>query len=142
MDFIRFKCVTQFWQQKVRGKTSVEESILQAQQKQTSATGSASIASSTAQAGDPYVLRCRLERSTLLAHSLALKVMLQRQAELEDQLFACQAGEPMAAILSRPSPLMGQAGWANRFKAENLRNSREVIDAMMTNIAKALGVGD
>jgi hypothetical protein len=73
---------------------------------------------------------------------LALKAMLQRQAELEDQLFACENGEPMAAILSRPSPLMGEAGWANRVKAEHLRNSREVIDAMMTNIAKALGVGD
>jgi hypothetical protein len=142
MDFIRFKCVTQFWQQKAKGKMSVEESILPVQQKQISGTGSASIASSTAQASDPYVLRCRLERSTLLAHSLALRKMLQRQAELEDQLFACQAGEPMAAILSRPSPLMGEPSWANRFKAENLRNSREVIDAMMTSIAKALGVDD
>jgi hypothetical protein len=73
---------------------------------------------------------------------LALKSMLQRQAELEDQLFACEAGELMAAILSRPSPLMGEPGWASRFKAENLRNSREVIDAMMTNIAKALRVDD
>jgi hypothetical protein len=81
-----------------------------------------------------------IERCHLMAHSLALKAMLQRQAELEDQLFACEAGESMAAILSRPSPMMGEAGWANRFKAENLRNSRDVIDAMMSNIAKALGV--
>ena len=82
------------------------------------------------------------ERSQLRAHSLALKAMLQRQVELEDQLFACQAGEPMAAILSRPSPRMGDPGWWSRFKAEDLRNSREVIDAMMTNITKALGVDD
>jgi len=68
--------------------------------------------------------------------------MLQRQAELEDQLFACENGEPVAAILSRPSPLMGEAGWASRFKAENLRNSRDVIDAMMVNIAKAWRVDD
>jgi hypothetical protein len=73
---------------------------------------------------------------------MALRKMLQRQAELEDQLFACQAGEPIAAILSRPSPLMGEAGWANRFKAENLRNSRDMIDAIMTSIAKALRVDD
>jgi hypothetical protein len=73
---------------------------------------------------------------------LTLKAMLKRQAELEDQLFACEAGEPMAAILSRPSPLMGEPDWANRFKAEVLQNSREVIDAMMTSIAKALGVDD
>jgi hypothetical protein len=83
-----------------------------------------------------------IERSQLRAHSLALRKMLQRQAELEDQLFACEAGEPMAAILSRPSPRMGELGWASRFKAENLRNSRDVIDAMMTNIAKALRVDD
>lgn len=83
-----------------------------------------------------------LERGRLRAHMIALKAMLQRQAELEDQLFACENGEPMAAILSRPSPLMGEAGWANRFKAENLRNSREVIDAMMTNLAKALRIDD
>jgi len=120
----------------------VEESILQVQQKQISDTGSESSVNNTATDSDPYVLRCRLERSTLLAHSLALRKMLQRQAELEDQLFACQAGEPMAAILSRPSPLMGEAGWANRFKAQNLQTSREVIDAMMTNIAEALGVDD
>ena len=120
----------------------MEESILRAQQKQISDTGSESSVNNTATDSDPYVLRCRLERSTLLAHSLALRKMLQRQAELEDQLFACENGEPMAAILSRPSPLMGEAGWANRFKAEVLRNSREVIDAMMTSIAKALRVDD
>jgi hypothetical protein len=82
------------------------------------------------------------ERSQLRAHSLALRKMLQRQAELEDQLFACQAGEPMAAILSRPSPMMGEPDWASRFKAEVLWNSREVIDAMMASIAKVLGVDD
>ena len=69
----------------------MDESILQAQQKQISDTGFAFIVSSTTPASDPYVLRCRLERSTLLAHSLALRKMLQRQAELEDQLFACEA---------------------------------------------------
>jgi hypothetical protein len=142
MDFIRFKCVTQFWQQKANGRTSVEESILPVQQKQISDTGSESSVNNTATDSDPYVLRCRLERSTLLAHSLALRKMLQRQAELEDQLFACEAGEPMAAILSRPSPLMGQAGWASRFRAENLQHSRDVIDAMMAHIAKALRVDD
>jgi len=142
MDFIRFKSVTQFWQQKVRGRASVEESTLQAQPEQTSATVSGSSAISTAPAADPYVLKCRLERGQLRAHMLALKAMLQRQSELEDQLFACEAGEPMAAILSRPSPLMGEAGWANRFKAENLQHSRDVIDAMMAHIAKALGVDD
>jgi len=82
------------------------------------------------------------ERSQLRTHMLALKAMLKRQAELEDQLFACEAGEPMAAILSRPSPMMGEAGWASRFRAENLQHSREVIDAMMVHIAKALGVDD
>jgi len=82
------------------------------------------------------------ERSQLRAHSLALRKMLQRQAELEDQLFACEAGEPITAILSRPSPRMGEAEWANRFKAEVLQNSREVIDAMMASIAKVLGVDD
>jgi hypothetical protein len=120
----------------------VEESTLQVQQKQISDTGSESSVNNTATDIDPYVLRCRLERSTLLAHSLALRKMLQRQAELEDQLFACEAGETIAAILSRPSPLMGEPGWASRFKAENLRNSRDVMDAMMTNIAKALRVDD
>ena len=142
MDFIRFRFVTQFWRRKVKGRRSVEESILRAQPEQTSATVSGSSAISTAPAADPYVLKCRLERGQLRAHMLALKSMLQRQAELEDQLFVCEAGEPMAAVLSRPSPLMGEPSWANRFKAENLRNSREVIDAMMTNIAKALRVDD
>jgi len=120
----------------------VEESTLQAQPEQTSATVSGSSAISTAPAADPYVLKCRLERGQLRAHMLALKAMLQRQAELEDQLFACENGEPMAAILSRSSPRMGDPGWWSRFKAEDLRNSREVIDAMMTSIAKALRVDD
>jgi hypothetical protein len=48
----------------------------------------------------------------------------------------------MAAILSRPSPLVGEPGWVNRFKAENLRNSRDVIEARMGVIAKVLGVDD
>ena len=120
----------------------MEESILRAQPEQTSATVSGLSESSTAPAADPYVLKCRLERGQLRAHMLTLKAMFKRQAELEDQLFACEAGEPMAAILSRPSPVMGEAGWASRFRAENLRNSRDVIDAMMTNIAKALRVND
>ena len=120
----------------------MEESILPVQQKQISDTGSESSVNNTATDSDPYVLRCRLERSTLLAHSLALRKMLQRQAELEDQLFACENGEPVAAILSRPSPRMGDPGWWSRFKAEDLRNSRDVIDAMMRNIAKALRVDD
>ena len=120
----------------------MEESILPASQKQTSGTASESSVNNTATDSDPYIFQCRMERSQLRAHSLALKAMLQRQAELEDQLFACENGEPMAAILSRPSPLVGEPGWVNRFKAENLRNSRDVIEAMMANIAKALGIDD
>ena len=120
----------------------MDESILPAQQKQISDTGSASIVSSTAPASDPYVLRCRLERSTLLAHSLALRKMLQRQAELEDQLFACEAGEPIAAVLSRPSPLMGEANWASRSKAEAIVFARRGIESRMEVIAKVLGVAE
>ena len=120
----------------------MEESILPASQKQTSGTASESSVNNTATDSDPYIFQCRMERSQLRAHSLALKAMLQRQAELEDQLFACENGEPMAAILSRPSPLVGEPGWVNRFKAENLRNSRDVIEARMGVIAKVLGVDD
>jgi hypothetical protein len=120
----------------------VSEYILPAQPEQTSATVYGLSESSTAPAAEPYVLKCRLERGQLRAHMLALKAMLQRQAEMEDQLFACEAGEPMVAILSRPSPRMGETGWANRFKAENLRNSHEVIDVMVANIAKTLRIDD
>ncbi len=117
----------------------MEESISRAQPEQTSVAASGSSASSTAQVDDPYVLKCRLERGQLRAHMIALKAMLQRQAELEDQLFACEAGEPMTAILSRPSPLMGEANWASRSKAEAIVFARRGIESRMEAIAKALG---
>jgi len=117
----------------------MDESISQVPQAQTSATVSGSSESSTAPAADPYVLKCRLERGQLRAHMIALKAMLQRQAELEDQLFACEAGEPIAAVLSRPSPLMGEANWASRSKAEAIVFARRGIESRMEAIAKALG---
>jgi hypothetical protein len=73
---------------------------------------------------------------------IALKAMLQRQAELEDQLFACEAGEPIAAVLSRPSPMIGEADWASRSKAEAIVWARRAIEARMGVIAKVLGVND
>jgi len=121
---------------------SVDESILRVQPEQTSATASGSSASSTAQVDDPYVLKCRLERGQLRAHMIALKAMLQRQAELEDQLFACEAGEPIAAVLSRPAPMMGEANWASRSKAEAIAFARRGIESRMEVIAKVLGVAD
>jgi len=83
-----------------------------------------------------------MERSQLRAHSLALKAMLQRQAELEDQLFACENGEPMAAILSRPLPMMGELVGASRSKAEAIAWARRAIEARMEVIAKALRIDD
>ena len=120
----------------------MDEFTSQVSQVQISAEVSGSSASSTAQVDDPYVLKCRLERGQLRAHMIALKAMLQRQAELEDQLFACEAGEPIAAILSRPSPMMGQADWASRSKAEAVVWARRAIDARMEVIAKVLGVAE
>ena len=120
----------------------MDESISQVSQAQTSATVSGSSESSTAQVDDPYVLKCRLERGQLRAHMIALKAMLQRQAELEDRLFACEAGEPIAAVLSRPSPLMGAPDWASRSKAEAIVFARRGVEARMEVIAKVLGVDD
>lgn len=120
----------------------MQESISPASQVQISATASGLSESSTAPAADPYVLKCRLERGQLRAHMIALKAMLQRQAELEDQLFACEAGEPIAAVLSRPSPMIGEADWASRSKAEAIVWARRAIEARMGVIAKVLGVND
>ena len=90
----------------------------------------------------PYALRCRREMSDLKIHLTALKRMLKHQETLENALFQCQHGMSFEAAIHQPSPLIGEPNWAGRFSAEQLRDKRGVIDAMLSQIEMILGVKD
>ena len=120
----------------------MEESILRALQEQTLETAATLSESATPTAEPPYVLKCRRELSELKIHMTALRRMLKHQEKLENALFQCQHGMSFEAAIQRPSPLIGEPNWAGRFSAEQLRDKRNVIDAMLAQIGMILGVKD
>jgi hypothetical protein len=77
--------------------------------------------------------------SDLKIHLTALKKMLKHQEQLENALFQCQHGMSFEAAIHQPSPLIGEPNWAGRFSAEQLRDKRGVIDAMLSQIEMILG---
>lgn len=60
-------------------------------------------------------------------------------AELRLPQYATMSFE---AAIHQPSPLIGEPNWAGRFSAEQLRDKRGVIDAMLAQIEMILGVKD
>jgi hypothetical protein len=66
--------------------------------------------------------------------------MLKHQETLENALFECQHGISFQALIQSPSPLMGEPNYYARFSAEQLRDKRGVIDAMLSQIEMILGV--
>ena len=118
----------------------MDEYTLPASQEQTLATATVLRESATPTAEPPYVLKCRREMSELKLHLAALKQILKHQEKLENALFQCQHGMTFEAAIQRPSPLIGEPNWAGRFSAEQLRDKRGVIDAMLSQIEMILGV--
>jgi len=120
----------------------VEDIVLQASPEQTLATVSALSENAIPTEDKPFALRCRREMSDLKIHLTALKKMLKHQEELENALFQCQHGMSFESAIHQPSPLIGEPNWAGRFSAEQLRDKRGVIDAMLSQIEMILGVKD
>jgi len=118
----------------------MSEFSLQASPEQTSETVATLNESATPTADQPYVLKCRRELSELKIHMTALRRMLKHQETLENALFQCQHGMSFEAAIHQPSPLIGEPNWAGRFSAEQLRDKRGVIDAMLSQIEMILGV--
>lgn len=116
------------------------ESILQASQEATSGTGVESSGSTIPTLGDPYVLKCRLERTLLKNHMVRLRTMLREQEALQDALFRCQRECDLAATLLLPTPMMGDLAWASRSDAESITTSRELIAAGLRRIEQVLRV--
>ncbi len=117
----------------------MEESTLQASREQTLETVATLNESATPTEDKPYALRCRRELSELKIHMTALRRMLKHQEELENALFQCQHGMSFESAIHQPSPLIGEPNWAGRFSAEQLRDKRGVIDAMLSQIEMILG---
>jgi len=120
----------------------MDEFSLQASPEQTSAMVATLSESATPTEDKPYALRCRRELSELKIHMTALRRMLKHQETLENALFQCQHGMSFEAAIHQPSPLIGEPNWAGRFSAEQLRDKRGVIDAMLSQIEMILGVRD
>jgi len=120
----------------------MEECSLQVSPEQTSAMVATLNESATPMEDKPFALRCRRELSELKIHMTALRRMLKHQETLENALFQCQHGMSFEAAIHQPSPLIGEPNWAGRFSAEQLRDKRGVIDAMLSQIEMILGVRD
>jgi len=118
----------------------MEESTLQASPEQILVTATVLSESALPAEDKPFALRCRREMSDLKIHLTILKRILKHQETLENALFACQHGMSFEAAIQQPSPLIGEPNWAGRFSAEQLRDKRGVIDAMLSQIEMILGV--
>ena len=90
MDFIRFRCVTQFWQQKVREKKSVEESILRVSAEPIMATDTVSKSSDTATEPPASPDCCQLQEDALRGAMHECKRAMQLVKDRQEAWFQCK----------------------------------------------------